>query len=98
MNTADRSIALVDLALASAVLLHTEFHPDEKPVKYVLRKWLKHKKLDNMEWIADVVDEANRLLEGRQARCYRAELLHEGTILTKKMVKPYLGAQRLALH
>ena len=62
MNTADRSIALVDLALRRRFYF-IEFHPDDEPVKSVLGKWLKHKKLDNMEWIADVVDEANRLLK-----------------------------------
>ena len=76
MNTADRSIALVDLALRRRFYF-VVFHPNEWPVEGLLHRWLD---ADNpgMAWAADIVDRANELLADRDAAIGPSYLMKEG--------------------
>ena len=100
MNTADRSIALVDLALRRRFYF-VEFHPDEEPVKGVLRRWLKAKGLDDMEWVADVVERVNEKMEDdRHAAIGPSYFMKDGLDeamverIWKHSVLPYIEERR----
>ena len=65
MNTADRSVALVDLALRRRFHF-VEFHPDKPPVQGALGRWLQRHSPE-MAWVARLVERANEKLDERQA-------------------------------
>ena len=100
MNTADRSIALVDLALRRRFYF-VEFHPDDEPVQSVLRKYLEAQGLEEMLWVADVVEAANeKLREDRHAAIGPSYFMRDGLDneaverIWKHSVLPYIEERR----
>jgi hypothetical protein len=76
MNTADRSIALLDQAL------RRRFHfvglfPGEQPVSDMLRRFL-GQHAPGMAWLADVLDEANRRLGDRNVAIGPSHFMRRG--------------------
>jgi predicted Mrr-cat superfamily restriction endonuclease len=97
MNTADRSIALMDSALRRRFFF-SPFFPSESPIEGLLRRWLRRHKPD-MEWIADVVDSANEKLGDRHAAIGPSHFMDDKLDdewterIWKHSVLPYLAEQ-----
>jgi len=83
MNTADRSIALVDAALRRRFYFFP-FFPDQRPIEGLLKRYLRKYQSDLL-WVADVVDEVNRRLMDRDAAIGPSYFLRED--LTEKWVE-----------
>ena len=102
MNTADRSIALVDLALRRRFHF-VDFDPAEQPVNDVLTRWL-DEKANGMRWVADIVNVANRKLGNQDAAIgpsyfMQEELSEEKVELTwEHNVLPYIAEQLYGQH
>ena len=102
MNTADRSIALVDLALRRRFHF-VEFHPDTPPVQGLLRRWLE-RKAPAMSWVADIVDRANEKLDDQQAAIGPSYFMKDGLneemlrLIWKHNVRPYVEEHLYGEH
>nr|WP_276610561.1 AAA family ATPase [Kineococcus siccus] len=83
MNTADRSIALVDTALRRRFHF-VPFFPDTPPIDGVLRRWLGDH-APELVWVADVVDRANAELADRNLAIGPSHFLRPG--LTEQVVE-----------
>ena len=97
MNTADRSIALMDAALRRRFYF-AGFFPDEPPVQGLLRRWLVKHGQDT--WVADLVDTANTTLDrdagiGPSYFMGGQEPLDEGRVrrIWNRAVIPYVEEQ-----
>ncbi len=77
MNTADRSIALVDLALRRRFAF-VDFSTNDEPVKGLLRRWLAANDLDDMDWVARVVERANDNLDDHHAAIGPSYFMRDG--------------------
>jgi 5-methylcytosine-specific restriction enzyme B len=98
MNTADRSIALVDAALRRRFFF-VPFMTDEEPVSLLLRRWIGDNAPD-MAWVADIVDEANRRLADRHAAIGPSHFLRKDGLTEESVeiawrysILPYLEEQ-----
>lgn len=97
MNTADRSIALVDAALRRRFHF-VPFYPDRAPVQGLLRRWLTDEKPDLL-WVADAVDRANEELGNSHmaigpSHFMRPDLTEEWVeLIWEHSVLPYIAEQ-----
>ena len=97
MNTADRTISLLDAALRRRFHF-VPFFPDEPPIEGLLRRWLKRHK-PNLEWVADAVDWVNEQLGDRQTAVGPSHFLRKDLdeewidLVWEYSVEPYLKDQ-----
>ena len=95
MNTADRSIALVDAALRRRFHFHG-FFPDREPIQGLLQRWLDANGKTDLLWVADLVDAANSKLDERDLAIgpshFMKDHLDEEMVqrIWKRSIMPYI--------
>lgn len=77
MNTADRSIALIDAAMRRR-FYYIPFLPNEEPIQGLLRRWLERRGLD--ETPADLLDELNRRIDDPEAAIGPSYLMSQSAV------------------
>lgn len=82
MNTADRSIALLDSAMRRRFSFF-ELHPDVPPVKGILHRWTRQHPQDLP--VAELFDELNAAITDREERIGPSHLLRKESLTQKEL-------------
>jgi hypothetical protein len=100
MNTADRSIALVDAALRRRFHF-LGLHPDQPPVAGLLERFLRRHRLSGLDWLPTVVAKANGMIADRHLAIGPSHFLRDGltedevALIWEHSVMPYVEEQFL---
>lgn len=86
MNTADRSIALMDAALRRRFYF-VDFYPDRPPVEGLLERWLDRNGLAQFGWLAEVLRRANEQLGDVEAAIGPSHFLGDPGALTEERIE-----------
>ena len=97
MNTADRSIALVDAALRRRFHF-VPFFPDQPPVEGLLSRWLAREN-PSLSWVADLLNRANGKLADRHLAIGPSHFMRDDLdeqwvkLIWKHSILPYIEEQ-----